>query len=230
MTVKRFSIILLMMLAAPTFSNAQKWRVRQEYRKHPPKVILVKLSTYVPQIDYFTNTHQPQKLQNIKKDADKVMQNMVQDFNTNFSFRPFYYFYDTNAHYIAEGRFDGVLLDKKLQPATNIRLVPGDTNFLIVCNSILMSEDHLNDRNKKTEVFAATDAILLSQPRLVVYDHHFNQMPRGTVRVADGGVRGGSKRKYKYVSRSFNNLSYFGKAKVLNNDFENFYGGSDFNK
>ena len=229
MTMKRFSILLLMMLAAPAFSHAQKWRVRQQYRQHPPKVILIKLSTYAPQISYYANTHQPEKLKNFKRDADKIMQNMVSDFNKSFDFRPFYYFYDSNAHYIAEGKFDGVLLDKKLQPAANIPLVRGDTNFLIVCNGILMSEDHLNGRNKKTDVFAATDAILLTQQRLVVYDHQFNQMPRGTVRVADGGIRAGVTRKYRYVSKSFN-LSYYGKAKVLNNNFENFYGGSDFNK
>ena len=92
-------------------------RLRDEFRKHPPKALLVQIFTHRRLKEYYTNTQQTKRLQTFAEDIERYKAAMVADFNDNFKFCPVYYFYDTCAEKVKQGQFDGVLLDGNLKPA-----------------------------------------------------------------------------------------------------------------
>jgi hypothetical protein len=176
-------------------------------------------------MDYYKRTRNTSEMKDFRAEAHHASMQIVSDFNENFDFCPVYYYYDSNAHFIRERKFDGVLLSRDLTPAKDILLKRTDTNFFIVTNSMLMSEDFLpNNMYGETESqLDANDNVNSTKPRIVVLDHKFRQLPRNTVRTPKGpeGERR-SRDHYIYRSRKYN-LLYTGKASTLNSNFYSFF-------
>lgn len=213
-------------LFAALHTHAQKpWRVKQIYRANPPKAIFVQLFTYPRRIEYYKKNRRKEELSLFQASANAANQQIIKDFNENFDFCPVYYYYDTNATNIRERNFATVLLNKDLAPATNIPVQAADTNYFIVMNSMLMSEDFLPGEmyGEDESLFTARDNVNSNKPRIVVYDYKFRQLPRSTtVRTPTGPRDDEDGRRHTYTSRVFN-LQYSGKASVLNRNFHEFF-------
>jgi hypothetical protein len=210
-------------------ADAQSRRLKQIYRSRPPKAILVQLFTYPRRVAYYQKLKNFDRLRQFNNEATKTAQQIVRDFNENFNFCPVYYYYDTNAALVKERKFRNVLLDKNLKPANDIIINPKDTNYFIVMNAVLISEDFLPGAapQAKDAFFSASDNVLSSKQRLIVLDYKFKQLPNSTVRTTRGSVGDGKSRKaYKYTSNAFN-LQYAGKAAVLDYNFKEFFNPDD---
>jgi hypothetical protein len=220
-------IATLLLLLAISFiqAEAQSWRIKQIYRSRPPKAILVQLFTYPRRVAYYQKNKNFDKLHQFNKEAAKTAEQIVRDFNENFNFCPVYYYHDTNAALIREKKFRNVLLDQNLKPAADIIINPKDTNYFIVVNALLISEDFLpgNAPPPKDAYFSASDNVMSNKQRLVVLDYKFKQLPSSTVRTTKGSVGDRKSRKaYSYSSNIFS-LEYAGKAAVLNQNFKEFF-------
>lgn len=226
----RKGILSILLVTGFIQAEAQSWRIKQVYRSRPPKAILVQLFTYPRRVAYYQKNKNFDKLRQFNKEATKTAQQIVRDFNDNFDFCPVYYYHDTNAALIREKKFANVLLDKNLNPATDIIIDTKDTNYFIVMNAMLISEDFMPDNTapSKYDLFSASDNVLISRPRLIVLDYKFKQLPNSTVRTTKGSVGIKKRRTYAYSSSAFN-LQYAGKAAVLNDNFKKFfYPGYDY--
>lgn len=217
-------LLILALLAGSFNASAQRpWRIKQLYRASPPKAVFVQLFTYPRRVAFYKRAKRPDDLKRFQHEAHAAAMLIVKDFNENFDYCPVYYYYDTNARFIREKKFTGYLLDKDLTPVTTSPVKPADTNFLIVMNSLLMSEDFLPERQGgDVDILSASDNVNSNKPRIVVYDHKFRQLPRNTVRTAKGIGERKSTKRYAYKSQAFN-ISYTGKAATLNSNFYSFF-------
>ncbi|WP_276133841.1 hypothetical protein [Polluticoccus soli] len=217
-------LLLLAFLAGSFSASAQRpWRVKQRYRASPPKAIFVQLFTYPRRVAFYKKTKRTEDLIKFQREAHNAAMQIVKDFNENFDYCPVYYYYDTNARFIMDKKFTGHILNKDLTPATDLIVKPNDTNYLIVMNALMMSEDFLPGRKgEDIDIFSASDNVNSAKPRIVVYDHKFRQLPRNTVRTPKGTGERKSAKRYTYKSHSFN-LSYTGKAATLNSNFYSFF-------
>jgi hypothetical protein len=213
-------------------ADAQGWRIRQAYRARPPKAILVQLFTYPRRVEFYKKTGHTAQLSAFQAASATAAKKIVDDFNDNFDFCPVYYYYDTNAHLIRDRKFSGVLLNPAMLPAKNIILSSTDTNYFIIVNSLLISEDYLPGAKTFAEdesVFNASDNVNNNKARLIVLDHNFRQLPRQVVRTAQGNIKPEKGSRHYRVNQGEHNLFYNAKAATLNQNFRNFYHpDSDF--
>lgn len=223
-------LLLLSFMAGSFNASAQRpWRIKQLYRASPPKAVFVQLFTYPRRVAFYKRSKRTEDLVRFQREAHNAAMQMVKDFNENFDYCPVYYYYDTSARFIMDKKFAGRILNKDLTPSTDVVVKPTDTNYLIVMNSLLMSEDFLpSSETEEVDIFSASDNVNSNKPRIVVYDHKFRQLPRNTVRTPKGAFERKRDRRYTFRSHSFN-LSYAGKAATLNNNFYNFYD-SDYSR
>ena len=219
-----FTILLILISFAP--ADAQGWRIRQAYRSRPPKAVLVQLFTYPRRVEFYQKTGHTASLDAFRDASADAAKKIVEDFNDNFDFCPVYYYYDTNAHLVREHKFSGILLNAAMRPAKNVIIDKADTNYFIIVNSLLMSEDFLpggKQYSPDESVFNASDNVNYNKARLVVLDHKFRQLPRQTVRTAHGNVKPEKGIKHYKYSNTNHNLFYSGKAATLNENFKEFY-------
>lgn len=135
----RFFIFWIALVLVATSVNAQSAlfsRKKARATDVPPKVLLVQLSSERNRRAYLQKIRDEKRLALLEKDNKAVVQRTIKDFTDNFRFCPVYFFIDTNTKKIAAGQFEGVLLDSSLNPAQNILLHPGDTNFFIGCYGV----------------------------------------------------------------------------------------------
>jgi hypothetical protein len=100
--------------------------------KFPPKALLVQLSTESRKIANCLSVGDTNTANRIRKEAWQIRKVTANDFSSNFSFCPVYYFLDTNAEKIKNQYFDGVLLNSDGSLAHDIVLQPGDSNYFII--------------------------------------------------------------------------------------------------
>jgi len=137
------ALCMLLLLTDNTSTYARRARPGEK----PPKALLVELLTRQPQVDYILK-NRPSRLNEVLHDIQSVMRATVMDFNENFDYLPVYYFIDSNADKIRTGQFEGVLLDKNLQPANQTVLTTGDTNFFIAYFGSYMPQPQYIDMDK----------------------------------------------------------------------------------
>jgi hypothetical protein len=217
-------LLVLACILGTCTANAQRpWRIKQLYRASPPKAILVQLFTYPRRIEYYKRNKRTAELKKFQAEAHTAAMQIVRDFNENFDYCPVYYYYDSNARFIMEKKFSGHVLDKDLTPAASLPIKGADTNYFIVMNALMMSEDFMpGNANEEVDIFSASDNVNSNKPRIVVYDYKFKQLPRNTVRTPKGYGQRNSARPFTYKSHSFN-ISYTGKAATLNSNFYSFF-------
>ena len=180
------SLFLLPALLVPAHADARKNR-----KEKPPKALLVELLTHGPQLKHLT-AKKPERVAEFQKDVAGVMKVTINDFSQNFDYVPVYYFIDTNASLIRQGKFDGVLLDEHMRPVQQNVLKEGDTNFFIavygnVVPQPMVEKAAYSDNNhtgalnesfgddptalRKTLLVMDHDFVLLQVPRPRTYKH-----------------------------------------------------------
>jgi len=248
----RYIILALLLTCAHTLLQAQGvvFQRRTARMNEPaPKALLIKINSQKARLAYTERTQNPRLAAIVKKDAAEATRRMIMDFTDNFDYCPIYYFYDTNAHKILAGNFAGALLDKDLQPATNIVLQPGDTNFFIGYYGILdgdfavplSKEDRLfNDKDpsdimrkryghKEEEYYKHHADMVNADPTWVVLDYKFRNL-RSPLPWSyfwsintNGRTMKRNFRAYRYVSKRLN-IVYRASALKYSATLDQFYG------
>ncbi len=136
----RLMTIVLVCFAMPCKTQFFK-RMHARHNEHPPKAILVELPTETNRVAYFIKKGKRNKVQYLLDANKKVRRVMIADFADNFTFCPVYFFNDSSIELVKDKKLVGVLLDKKMQPATNIILSTADTDYFIVYYGTETAED-----------------------------------------------------------------------------------------
>lgn len=234
MNKKIFLLFLLgICLASPAIAQSKRPTLRQlklEAKKHPPKAILVEIFTRKRLIEYYTNSKQTKKLEALKQDIEGVKKAMVADFASHYNYTPVYFFYDTDADAIRDKKFEGVLLDKDLNPVKNIVLTSADTAYFIVyfgatAGSGATVSYGFKDNNTDNSLVYSSDNIKREAFRIRLLDPQFNELPQYVIRDAYDIDRKYRKwPKYSYNS-SLLKIYYWAFATQLDKNFRFFYEG-----
>lgn len=195
----------------------------------PPKALLVELLTREPQVNYLKK-YRPDRLHEVTKDIHSVMKVTVLDFKENFDYIPVYYFIDSNADKIKEGKFAGVLLDEQMQPVQQTILAEGDTNFFVAYYSTCIPQPDYVDINKaySNRLGAVQesygDAPLGMKKTLLVMDHRFELLRLPKPRSPRAYVRLSVKDNRRLTYRSKNSMiDYVPQAASYHATLERYY-------
>ena len=146
MPLNKTAICLLLIcaitLSLPSQGQAFRRRHMQEYEP-PPKIILVQLTTAYKMAGFYQKKHQSKKATEIRTEAWLAAKAMVKDFKHNFHFCPVYFFYDSNAALIRQGRVADILFSADGSKVNEQVLKAADTNFLIVCYGYAEQEGNM---------------------------------------------------------------------------------------
>jgi len=217
----RLTLICISACMLPAAAQAKK----QRHTYTPPKAILVQLFTETNRTAYLVKNGREQSLAQLQLDIKEVTSRIVMDFSDNFYYCPVYFFIDTNAKKIAAGQFDGILLDKDLQPAKDIVLHAGDTGFFIGYFGPRASDFTSPD---DAEYFKHHNDMDTHVPAWVVLDHNFHTLraplPHAiNVRKAPAGYKLKQPASaYVYTSPKFN-IAYAPSALLYSATLEEFY-------
>lgn len=222
----RFPIfaILMFLLAAP---DAQGQLIKRRYYKTyetRPDMLLVQLPTYGRREAYLNKRKNPKQIAQLQQDKTEMVQRILMDFKDNFSFCPVYFFYDTHAAQVRQGKLDGILLNGDLQPVAAPRGV--DTNFQIAIfgTPVNLPTDNLRDE-EHDDFFASNYTYGSSRPRYTIYNRHYEKIPLPMPNGSNNRPNGRMVKKagaYKYESKYFD-IAYRAQARGLSRKFAEFY-------
>jgi hypothetical protein len=207
-------------------AKAQVFKRRNAKNEQTPKFVLVQLNTYSNRIKVYEKAKNSRYATLARTDAQEMTKKMVADFNDNFKFCSFYFYYDTNATLIKERKFEGILLNEKLQPVSGNAISVSDSNYRIIVWGLnsAVAQDYNNGTNPN-DPFDGNYSIGTQTHRLIVLYPDFKRVkspePDGLELVAAGK----SKQKnsfYKYTSPKFN-IYYKARAKQLSQAMEDFF-------
>ena len=194
----------------------------QVYKPHPsedydwPKAILVQLNTYPNKMKAFRENGNGKMVHRLQIETDSVIKRMIADFTDNFTYCPVYYYFDTNATFIKNKQFDGILLDKDLHPLAKVPPLEG-TAYRIVLFGRNVSPVQEHQTTNKEDLYDATYTTYPTKPGLVMLYPDFKDV---------GYSRGGFTHKktrqlrhpfqsYVYISPEFSDVLYMPYAKSL---------------
>lgn len=224
--VKTIGLGFLFAICSSNNADAQSNRkIKAAYRSTPPTAVFVELFTYQNKIDRLIKSKQVSNAETLKKDAAAIIANTVADFNANFNFCPVYYFYDTNADMVLKHKFEGVLLDKNLNPVNTSPVSNADTSYLIINYgpaAISRKEYEAAERGAKNNLdFGVGNNVMINTYKMNFLNYEFNPLPNFVLydkklflRVNDPA--------FSYTSKKFN-MSYKGLARYFNEKINKFY-------
>lgn len=103
----------------------------QENKKYP-SAILVQLKAERNRTNALIKAKRFGDLEVLRKDIQGAMLATISDFKNHFNYCPVYYFIDTNFDAISEHKFEGLLLNEHLAPATGIVISDTANDYFIV--------------------------------------------------------------------------------------------------
>lgn len=122
------SVIVILSIFAGSFTvSAQEF-----YENKNPVAVLVQLKSEKRRIEALIRSKRMNELERFRKEAYQCMMATVADFRDHFSARPVYFYIDTNFDAIQQRKFEGVLLNSDLRPATDINIRPDD--YFLIAN------------------------------------------------------------------------------------------------
>jgi len=195
----------------------------------PPKALLVQLQTRKSQVDYLQK-HSPEKLQEFQHDVQGIMKATTRDFASNFDYCTVYFFIDTYADSIKNGKFEGYLLDKDMKPVQHPVLAEGDTSFFVAYCGAYMPQPE-NEKiapgaapGTEPQYDLADDDPTALKPTLLVLDHNYRVLKVPRPRTIKGymAVFNGRDRDYSYRAKHFN-LEYVPMATSYSNTIRKYY-------
>ena len=196
---------LLLFIILPGVSIAQSAKTNP---KTPPSAVFVQIRTGANRLKYYREySAGEKKIEALKIDITKIMERTLSDFNTNFSFCPVYYFYDTNWHKVVERSFEGVLLDKELKPLQDVSAFAQDTTYFILNYG---GDASIGGRKRPSVLASDFHGRLLEKPLPVAPSNDMVDKYREDFW------------KYRYVSRD-SYLEYRGYAKAYSETLSNYY-------
>jgi len=220
-----FSVLLLTSVDVQAQSRK---KIKAAYKSNPPKVVLVELFTYTNKINYYKRTQQDKKADQLEKDARKIMERTIKDFNTNFKFSPIYYFYDTNASNIVNREFKDVLLDKNMQPLATSPIKDNDTSYLIInfAPAVVSERGYDTTTGPKNDLtYGVAENVLVNSFKSNVLDYTLSPLPRYII-VDNHSIFRFNANDYSYTSPTVN-VYYRDHAKFLDKKLNAFYTAED---
>ena len=181
------------------------------------KAVLVKLASQKSRITHFENRGDFKNANNLRKDANAIMQATINDFEDNFNYCEVYYFIDTNLYKVLASKFEGVLLDRDLKPVSNPVIKNGDTKFLIVYYGV--PDDAEVNKIDSTSY----RSIRYPNDGLVVLGHDYKRVRRLDHFIYYNHPFRKNMRGYIYTSKHFT-LEYKPHAEDLQQNLTNFIG------
>lgn len=204
-------------------TQAQVFKKRSSARYIPPKVILIQLNTYPSKVKQFYKNGDAESFKLLKGQTDTVIQKMVADFNDNFTYCPYYFYIDTNANLVKEGKLDGILLDKNLNPIGKSPIT--DTNYRITLFGVNAPPLEKYQTNTKNDLYDASYSLGSSKPGLVLLRYNFDYVKYPEPYFTAHKIKQLKQpfQSYVFVSKQFNDVVYRPYAKSLSNAFTTFY-------
>jgi len=178
-----FSLILVLSLLASEYASSQVFFRRAKRGERPPKALLISIQTRKRQEEYLLK-YRASAINEFRQDVREVAKRTIRDFSTYFHYCPVYFFIDTMSAQIAQGHFQGVLLDSSLTPCKSIVLGDGDKDFFIgYYGSPIPQPDSIRDvyfrDNTTAPDVIGDDPTSLYREKLIVLDYRF-ELLRGT--------------------------------------------------
>ncbi len=130
--MNRICIILVCLVLLSVQAPGQL--LKRRHAKHsdlPPKAILVELSVPTSRLEFYKKRNDVANIALLKADAAAQQGKMISDFRDHFTYCPVYYFYDTDQDKV-KAKDLSVLMNDKLQPATNLVISAADSDYFIV--------------------------------------------------------------------------------------------------
>lgn len=220
---KAFFLSIAALLATLSI-NAQIFRnyVRSGH-DHPPQYILVMLPTSSNAIKAFEKHNDPLDAHAIAHDRKLMIDKMVQDFNDNFKFCPFYFFIDTNVNKVINRDYEGVLLDGNLQPVSNVPDASDTTHFILRYGN---SDPNSTQWKTRKGDILNSDFNNASMQMLIGMNYQFQQLyswqPYKTIAYGQPRDARIAARKYRYTSKKYN-IQYRPQAANYNTTLINYY-------
>lgn len=123
----KIAIVILFIFAGSFHASAQEFQENKN-----PVAVLVQLKSEKRRIDALIQSKRMNELERFRKEAYQCMMATVADFRDHFAVRPVYFYIDTNFDAVQQRKFDGILLDSSLMPATDINIKPDD--YFLIAN------------------------------------------------------------------------------------------------
>ena len=210
---------ILFLILHANVALGQKGSGRQrEHAIYLPKAILVQLRSEKKKINYFEKAGNHKEAAQVREDVQGVNNAMISDFTDNFKFCPFYFFVDTNIELIKAKKFDGVLLNSDMKPASDLVVNANSKDYFIVYYGIperekINKNGEMAGRNVNGEglVVAGYDYIQLEKPSLFYYYTN-----RGYYHLHSKNS------KYSYSSKKYN-IEYYALAGEMFEDFKDYF-------
>ena len=124
-----FKVLLLapiLLLTKPNTSQAQ-----QNDEKDYPSALLVQLRSEHNRIEALKKANKYKELEEVMNDGAEVRKRMILDFHNNFEYCPVYYYMDTNAEFVKEKKFAGILLNEDGSPVKDPVINSASDDYVI---------------------------------------------------------------------------------------------------
>jgi hypothetical protein len=203
-------------------------RQRARRTEKPPKALIIVLPHGTTRLQAMMDMGKAEQANQLRQDLLQVRQKMVEDFNDNFDYCPYYFVVDSNVEKVKDRQFEGILLDSNLQAVSNPVIGPDDTTQMIGYYGY-----RLRDKDQQvhtiygdyTAMFNGdTDAML---QHLVLSDYKFEQLNRPLPRTPVGFVPRSKLKKpryaYRFESKVFD-VRYRMSAALVASGLWRFYG------
>lgn len=159
-----FAITVLLLLA-----SLQTVFAADTLNRKIPAAVLVQLRAEKNRITTLTAARRYKQVEEVKNDAKKVADAMINDFQDNFNHCPVYYFMDSNAEAVKNKQFDGILLNADGRAVTDPVVNSASNNYLIVYYG------YPNYQERRNEV--STDQLSPYFGRgLIILNHEYEQI------------------------------------------------------
>jgi hypothetical protein len=208
--------VLLYSLALLTASNFEAFCQRKSKQRPIPKALLIQLFTNQNKLKMYEQAHATAKIAKEQRTTAEVNELIIEDYNTDFSYCPVYYFYDTNAHLVKEHRLEGVLLGKDLQPAKNLAFPSQDTTYVIAYWGKMVPEPMPTIRANDAAINQVGNNLVSSRTHMVLMTHNYKTL---------GQIRGKLRRvtkDNKAAIKKANGLYHLTAKKMSNKFIEKF--------
>ncbi|MBS1780590.1 MAG: hypothetical protein JST70_14770 [Bacteroidetes bacterium] len=227
MTGKLIKVVFAVVLVFSSINlKAQLIKKKHIKESDVPKFVLVQLPTESRKINWFSKGSNKTLVASIKNDAAHVREAMISDFSDHFDAVPVYYYIDTNATLIKEGKFNGILLDKNMKAVTNASSMVQPYQIIIYGSRVPTTDEYNASGNNPND---GAYVIGTKKDCLVVYDKNFNKVespaPNGDdLRWIPARKLGKKYPKYRYLG-SKEDINYIPYASQLNQEMNEYYFG-----
>lgn len=191
-----FSVVICMYFSLTASSQ-------EKNMKKGPLAVLVQLRAERNRTNALIKAKKYEDLELFRKDVSGVATAMIRDFADHFNYCPVYYYADTNFDAVMAGKFEGVLLDASLAPASNIVIKDTCNNYMIVFYGYPAWQTKKHGRWDTTR--AAQDGGNPNGKGLIINDYKLRQL--SYIYRLDHDFFNFRKKKnknpYKYESRKF---------------------------